>query len=98
MLYTWTSRDVSLKAAKSRKLQSKCGVNRERAQGSAIKQEAEAMGFLAVELLEVGAAHRSWWLGCALHKWCTRGQWNQAWCTLGYGGAWGAGILGKDGG
>ena len=48
-----------MKAAKNRQLQSKCGVNRERAQGSAIKQDAEAMGFLGVELLEVGAAHWS---------------------------------------
>lgn len=49
-----------MKVAKIRKLQSKSGVDRERAHGSVIEQEAKAVRFLAVELLEVVTTQLCW--------------------------------------
>lgn len=60
-----------MEAAKARQLKGKCGVDRERAQGSVIEQKAKTMGLLVVELPEVVAARHGWGLGGALNKWCT---------------------------
>lgn len=54
--FTRTSRGVDWKGAKSRQLESKCGVNSERAESSAIEQKAKAARLLAIDQIEVVAA------------------------------------------
>lgn len=76
-----------MEAAETGQLKSKCGVDRNGAQGSVVEQKTETMWLLIVELSEVVTAGRGWGLGGALNKWGTWGQWKQLRNALGYGGA-----------